>query len=243
MRGRRRADALSTRIGTGLREGRLAEPLTQQQAADRCGISQPRWSELERGLGASATLAMWAIAASAVGLQLAAFLEGVPGADRPRDMEHLLRQNALVELAASGGWRALPELAVDQSPRSRSIDVALVRVERREAVVGEIWDWFDDVGSAFRTHDAKKLLLRERLAREHPGVDRWQVGGLFVVRDTHRNRVLTRELSALFGSRFAARSSDWLAALRQADLVMPGADGLLWSDARRRLHPSRPLRR
>jgi transcriptional regulator with XRE-family HTH domain len=228
-------------MASGLREGRLSEGITQQQAARRCGISQPRWSELERGLGDTATIETWAIAASAVGLQLAAFLEGAPGADRPRDMEHLLRQNALVELAAPGGWRALPELAVDPSPRSRSIDVALVRFDGREAVAAEIWDWFDDVGAAFRSHDAKKLLLAERLEREHPAANRWRIDGLFVVRDTHRNRRLIHELESLFASRFGGRPTEWLASLARSDRRLPDSDGLLWSDSSRHLHGNRLL--
>lgn len=217
----------------------MAEGIKQRQAADRSGISQPRWSELERGRGANATIETWAIAASAVGLQLASFLEGVPGAHRPRDMEHLLRQNALVELAAPGGWRALPELAVDTSPRSRSIDVALIRLERREAVAAEIWDWFDDVGHAFRSHDAKKQLLIERLEREYQGNSPWRVRGLFVVRDTSRNRLLVRELGSLFASRFSGDPGGWLAALAAPDRLLPEADGLLWSDSRQELHRSR----
>src|SRR5262245_5847161 len=170
-RGRHRADSLANRLATGLREGRAVERATQQQAADRCGISQARWSDLERGHGERASLETWALAASAVGLQLAAFMEGAPGADRPRDMEHAIRQSGLIEFAAPGGWRALPELTLEPAIRSRSIDVALVRDARREAVAVEIWDWFDDVGGAFRGLDAKKLLLRERLDREH-GSDR-----------------------------------------------------------------------
>lgn len=199
-------------------------------------MSQPRWSELERGLGRGATVDTWSIAAQGVGFQLAAFLEAAPGASRPRDMEHLRRQNVLVELAAPGGWRALPELAVDPTPRSRSIDVALLHDRPREAAAAEVWDWFDDVGESLRGLDAKKLLLRDRLEREAPGERPWRVGGLFVVRDTSRNRLLVRELGALFDARFPAASSDWLAALRDPRVEMPTADGFLWGDRTGKLH-------
>lgn len=161
MIGRRRADAVATRLGTALRDGRLSAGASQAEAAGRAGISQQRWSDLERGLGKGASLETWAVAAAAVGSQLAAFLENLPGADRPRDIEHLRRQNALVELAAPGGWRGHPELAVDPiAPRSRSIDVALLRAARREAVAAEIWDWFADVGEAFRGLDPRRRCWR-----------------------------------------------------------------------------------
>lgn len=230
-RGLRRADAISTRLGTGLREGRLIDGSTQQLAADRSGISQPRWSELERGLGRSASIETWALAAAAVGLQLAAFLEGGPGADRPRDFEYLRRQDALVRFAARSGWAALPELAIDPSPRSRSIEVVLVRLNAREAIAAEIWDWFDDVGAAFRGLDAKTRLLRARLEREHPGDQPWKVRGLFVVRGTRRNRLLLQEVAALFAARFPGSSKDWLCALADPNCAVSDADGVCWGDA------------
>ena len=68
--------------------------ITQQEAADAAGISQTRCSELERGLGANASLVTWAVAAAAVGEQLVGFLERAPGAAPPRDIEHLRRQAA-----------------------------------------------------------------------------------------------------------------------------------------------------
>jgi transcriptional regulator with XRE-family HTH domain len=146
--GRRRAQTLVTRLGVALRDARIATGITQAQAGSRCGLSQTRYGELERGLGSGASLETWAVAAATVGETLAAFLERAPGAAPPRDMEHLRRQNALVEIAASGGWTALPELAIDRGERrSRSIDVALVRHPTREAIAVEIWDWLDDVGA------------------------------------------------------------------------------------------------
>lgn len=175
-------------------------------------------------------------------MQLAAFLEGVPGAERPRDIEHALRQSALIEFAASGGWRGLPELAVDLAVRSRSVDVALTREVRREAAVMEIWDWFDDVGAAFRALDAKKQLLLDRLNSEAQG-PRWRVAACFVVRDTARNRRLLNELRPLFVARFRASSHAWLSALRDPETPMPMDDGFLWSDRSGRVTGSHQRRR
>src|SRR5438094_4960143 len=140
-----RSQAMAVRLGAGLREARKAAGQLQREAAAKAGLSQPRYSEMERGLGADATLSTWAVAAGAVGEQLVAFLEHVPGASRPRDYEHLRRQQLVVRVALGGGWQALPEMPIDPDAyRSRSVDVCLVRPDGREAAVVEIWDWFAD---------------------------------------------------------------------------------------------------
>ncbi|HYN69312.1 MAG TPA: helix-turn-helix transcriptional regulator [Candidatus Eisenbacteria bacterium] len=234
---------MAIRLGIGLRESRRASGLTQAEAADRIGISQPRWSELERAEGDSASIATWAAAAAAVERQLAAFIEQAPGANQPNDLEHLRRQNALIEIARSGGWQALPELAIDRDAAwSRAIDVALIRSHRSEAAAVEIWDWIADGGAALRSFDAKVNALGMHLDRHQPlqGPPPWTVRGLFIVRDTSRNRVLVGELRALFHARFSASSVAWLAALTRPDRSMPETDGLVWSSANgKQLRPSR----
>ena len=52
--------------------------------------------------------------AAALNVQLAAFVEAMPGADLPRDIEHLRRQNLVVATAQAGGWTAIPEAALDE---------------------------------------------------------------------------------------------------------------------------------
>jgi transcriptional regulator with XRE-family HTH domain len=238
--GRSRAASLSHRLGVGLREARRSAGLTQHELAARSEISQARVSEIERGEGWATSLETWACLAAAVGEQLVVFLEHAPGAGRPRDIEHLRRQSAVVEIARAGGWSALPELAIDPaSPKSRSIDVALVRRATREAVVVEIWDWFDDVGAGLRGLDAKIGVLATRLAAQPAGRDRWRVRGLYVVRGTRRNRRLVHELRPLFAARFPGSALAWLGALTDPARAMPAADGLLWSDARGALTASR----
>jgi transcriptional regulator with XRE-family HTH domain len=230
--GRRRADAVATRLGVGLREARQSAGMRQTDAVGAAGISQTRLSELERGLGARATLETWACVAAAVGEQLVGFLEAAPGASPPRDIEHLRRQAALIELASRGGWQALPELAIDTGVvRSRSVDVTLVRQAVREAVVGEIWDWFDDVGAALRSIDGKRYAVRTYLARFEPAPadSAWKIACLFVVRRTRQNERLVSELRPLFAARFPGSASQWLGALTDSRVPLPVGDGLLWS--------------
>ena len=240
--GRQRAKVIALRTGVALRDARRSLGLNQAEVGRRSGISQVHVSRLEHGAGDRASLETWSRVAAAVGEQLAAFLERAPGADQPRDLEHLRRQSALVKIAANGGWQAMPEFAIDQgSPRSRSIDVALIRPSTREAVVAEIWDWFDDVGAGLRGLDGKVAGLSSRLAQPSTsGGVAWTVRALYVVRDTRRNRRLVTELSGLFGARFRGNSTAWLQALSNADNRLPLEPGFLWSDrAGLVLRPSR----
>ncbi len=239
--GRARAATVAARLGTALREARWRSGFRQRDVADRAGISQSFVSRLERGRAVCVSLETWSVVAASVGEQFVAFLEAAPGADRPRDLEHVRRQSAVVEIAAQGGWVARPELALDPGlGRSRSIDVALVRPDARQAVVVEIWDWFDDVGAGLRGLDAKVAILAARLEKEASGSDRapgstrdprpWTARGLYVVRDTRRNRTLLDELRPLFAARFGGSSVGWLRALTDPDVAPPAGDGLLWSD-------------
>ncbi len=235
---------VAARLGTALREARAIAGLKQAEVAARAGVSQSEISRLEHGEGQTASIETWACVAAAVGEQFVGFLELAPGASPPRDIEHLRRQSALIEMAAAGGWRALPEFAIDPgATRSRSIDVALIRPSAREAIAVEVWDWFDDVGASLRGLDAKVTALVRRLpadsAVDSPGDgNSWRVEGLFVVRDTRRNRAIVAELRPLFAARFTGSSTAWLRALDSA-AAMPVGHGLLWSDPRRRLIASR----
>ena len=222
-RGNARADAIARRVGIGLKEARLAQRLRQADVALEAGITQPYYSRIERGLEAGATLETLSACASAMNVQLAAFVEAMPGASLPKDIEHLRRQNLVVAMAKAGGWTAIPEAALDEGRWSRSIDVLLSRAARREAAVVEIWDLLLDGGEAMRGLTAKVQALRERLG------DAWRVQGLLVVRGTHRNRALVRELRPLFAARYPASSAEWLKAVGDQATAMPAAAGFAWT--------------
>jgi transcriptional regulator with XRE-family HTH domain len=234
--GRQRADYLARRLATALKERRRAEHLSQRKLAELVGVSQPEIHRLEAGRGANAGLATWAAIAAALGMQLAAFIEQVPGASQPHDMEHLKRQDLVIRTANAGGWRAQPEaMLVDDGRYARSIDVLLTRSARREAAVVEVWDLITDGGAAMRGLEAKVRSTRERVG---PG---WRVQGLLVVRGTQRNRGLVASVRAVFATRFPASSVAWLRALRDPTIGMPDADGFAWTDvAGTRLIDARP---
>lgn len=221
--GRRRSSTLADRLGTALKNGRLAAGLTQQELADEVGVTQGWVSEAERGLGASGSIETWASLAAGVGLQLAAFLELAPGATPPRDMEHLRRQQAAMELAGPGGWTARPEVTISTADGvQRFIDVLLER--RHEIVVIEIVNLIADFGGDLRGLERKIAAV----SQQRPGLP---VRGLLIVRATHRNRVVIRELSAMIHARFPASPAAWLRALASG-APMPDADGFLWSESR-----------
>jgi len=189
---------------------------------------------MERGQGASASLETWAAVAAALDLQLVAFLEGVPGAERPRDYEYLKRQQLVIDTASQGGWVARPELLLDaDAARGRSIDVALLRPVGHEAVVVEIWDFFDDVGAAKRSLDGKIATLDRHLTttRDIREAKAFRVGGLWVVRGTKRNRALVDEFRGFFAAAFSGSSSAWLRAMSDPTASMPAGNGLVWTDA------------
>ena len=98
------------------------------------------------------------------------FLDQAPGADLPRDIEHLRRQSAIVERAAGGGWAVAPEMPVVAGVSGRVIDALLTRAASREAAVFEVWDLLLDVGQSLRSFDQKVAAVRLKL----PG---WTVSG------------------------------------------------------------------
>jgi transcriptional regulator with XRE-family HTH domain len=224
QRGPARAVSVAGRVGTGLREARLARGRTQASVAWEAGISQPFLSRIERGRELGVSLVALTACASALEVQLAAFIEAMPGASLPRDIQHLRRQALVVRIAEPGGWTAEPEAALPgDGPWPRSIDVLLIRAIRREVAVVEIWDLLADGGEAMRGLEAKVLATRRRLGPE------WQVQGLLVLRATRRNRSLVRDLAPLFAARYPASSAGWLRALADPRSPMPGAPGFAWS--------------
>lgn len=227
MQGRERARYLAERIGRSMFDARTGSGLLQREVAERAGVSQSFYSRIELGRGNHASLETLAACALACDAQLAAFVEALPGASLPRDIEHVRRQQAVIALAARGGWQAMPERPIDpHAQRSRSVDVLLERAVAREIAVVEIVDLITDAGATFRGHTDKANALRRELG---PG---WTVAGLLVVRGTVRNRNLVRELHTVIDARYPASSVSWLAALRSPDRPMPKADGMAWTGAR-----------
>lgn len=227
MLAREHSRYVAQRIGRGLRRARIGSGRLQREIAGRAGISQSFYSRIERGFGSHVSLETLAACAIACDTQLAAFLEALPGASLPHDIEHVRRQQAVIALAVHGGWHAMPERPIDpDARRSRSIDVMLERTARREVTVVEIVDLITDAGATFRGHSDKVHAMRREAGPN------WEVAGLLVVRGTRRNRDLVQALRNVIVARYPARSVAWLAALQDPNRPMPRADGLVWTGAR-----------
>lgn len=161
------------------------------------------------------SLTVWMRAGDAVGADLHAYFEGASGADAPRDAVHLGHQELIARYAEPGGWRAAAEEGLGGAGVA---DIVLARGE--ETALVEVWDWFADVGGAFRSWDRK-------LERLESGTD-GRVSGCWVVRATRRNRELFAAHRTLFDARFRGSASAWLAAFRDNNVPMPETPALLW---------------
>lgn len=210
-----RAGQLAAFLGRALRDARRTRGWTQARASQRAGLSQGCWSELERGRSAGMSLRVWVRASSAVEAELRAYLERATGADAPRDAVHLRHQELLARIAAHGGWQARAEQGLGGAGVAD-----IVASRQNEMALLEVWDWFADVGEAFRSWDRK--MERLQAATDH------RVSGCWVVRATQRNRRLIAAHRTVFGTRFAGAAAAWLAALTDPRRPMPTKPALLW---------------
>ena len=210
-----RTGQLAAFLGRSLKDARLSRGWTQSQASQRAGLSQGCWSELERGNAAGMSLRVWVRASNAVDADLRAYLERATGAGAPRDAVHLRHQELLARTAASGGWQSRPEHGLGGA------GVADLVVSRRdELALIEVWDWFADVGDAFRSWDRKLENLQAPTDR--------RVSGCWIVRATQRNRRLISAHRTLFAGRFPGGGAAWLNALTARQCPMPANPALLW---------------
>jgi transcriptional regulator with XRE-family HTH domain len=221
-----------------LRDARLRSGLRQVDAARRAGISQATWSSLEIDRDGRYTLATWDRAAHAVGTSLNAHLPAATATDLPRDAIHLRNQELILRTAAGGGWRGIPEQALDADlTRSRHADVLLTRGGGQEVpgewALIEVVDWTDDVGEAVREFDRRSGALdRYAVARMHGDQAMPVTCGIWLLRATLRNRRLVREHRLFFRGRFPGSGRAWLAALTDRAAPMPRESALLWVDVR-----------
>jgi transcriptional regulator with XRE-family HTH domain len=226
---------VSRKLGQMIRDGRTRLRLTQDRAAQIAGIARSEWSNLERGKKV-ATVPIWSRAAQAVGGKLRAYIEETSAATAPRDAVHLRNQELVLRTSRTGGWRGVPEQALDADlTRSRHGDVVLSRqrAELPEWCLIEVIDWVADAGESVRDFDRRLAALdRHAVARMKPGQDVPRSSGFWLLRATRRNRELVDEHRHFFRGRFPGSGRAWLAALTSEDAPMPSAPALLWVDVK-----------
>jgi transcriptional regulator with XRE-family HTH domain len=227
----RHATDLAGRMGKALRDARTRLALTQAQAALRAGIDQTTWSRLEINRDSGYTLLTWDRAAHAVGTTLSAYLPQASSADQPRDAVHLRNQELVLRTARQGGWRGVPEQALDRElTRSRHGDVVLSRTV--EWCLVEVVDWMADVGEAVRDFGRRLAALDRLSVARMRGDVMPKSGGLWLLRATARNRRLVAEHHEFFRGHFPGSGRAWLAAITHPDHAMPAEPALLWVDVK-----------
>jgi hypothetical protein len=147
------------------------------------------------------------------------------------DAGHLDIQELLLRVTATGGWERVFEARSRESGTDRSVDVRLLQRRLRRLVVGECWNTFGDLGAATRSSE-RKLRDAEEQAVALAGVGPpFQVGLVWIVRDTKANRDLVAKYEHIFASRFRGSSAGWIRALTQHG-PLPTQPGLVWCDVR-----------
>jgi transcriptional regulator with XRE-family HTH domain len=215
--------------GAKVRAARQRRKLTQKGLGQRAGLSQQTISQLERGDGATLSLASWQRVALVLALHLDLRL-GRDSLEGPRDGGHLALQELVLRLARARPAVRRFELPNRGSDPSRWSDVAVIDHANRRIELYECVNVFADIGAAVRSSD-RKVADAEGVAATVSGGEAYAVHACWVVRDSRRNRVLVARYPELFASRFAGSSRRWLRTL-VTGAQPPMQRGLIWCDVR-----------
>ena len=214
-------------LGGDVRAARRRRRWTQEQLADRAGISRSAVSALERGLGGGQSLDTWQRVALAVGTPLLVKLQR-DALEDTADAGHLAIQELVLRLGRRIGFPRSFELASRSAEPWRSTDVGLRDDRRRRLWLIECWNSIGDIGAGARSA-MRKVAEAESFAVAVGGEVAYRVASCWVLRDTRRNRELVRRYPEVFLSRFPGSSRGWVHALTTgADA--PEAPGLVWCD-------------
>ena len=198
---------------------------TRTELALRAGIGRMVESRIERG-----TTNLDLDVLQRIGVALARPLLVTFGRDTleaPRDAGHLAIQELVLRVGRSAGLSGMFELPTRPNEPWRSVDVGLVDATKRRMILVECWNTFGDVGAAARSTNRKRSDL-EDMATGRWGADA-QVGVVWVVRSTARNRALLHQYPEVFAARFPGSSREWVAALIVGG-PLPAEPGLVWCD-------------
>lgn len=221
--------ALMKREGAKVRAARLRRRWIQRELGRRAALSQQTVSQMERGDGATLSLAAWQRVALVLGLPLDLKL-GRDALEEPRDAGHLAIQELLLRLGRAVGLTRRFELQTRPSDPTRWSDVGLVDHVHRRLLLFECVNVFGDIGASTRSSD-RKASEAEAMAMALGHGEPYTVHVCWVVRDTRRNRELLARYPEIFASRFPASSRQWAAALTTG-IEPPKGRGLIWADVR-----------
>ena len=214
------------RLGAELRSAREQRRLTQGDVGERAGLGRMIVSRMERGLGRSTIEALQRVALAVGRPAVITLQRDIDGGTA--DAGHLAPQELVLRLGRVAGFQGSFELATKPTEPWRSIDVGLIHDRLRLLIVVECWNTIGDVGAAART-SARKLTESADLATSRWGLKPVQVGLVWVVRATARNRALVARYPEVFASRFPGSSAAWIATLTEASQP-PALPGLVWAN-------------
>ncbi len=213
--------------GRKIRAARTRRRWTQRELGRRAGLSQQTISQMERGDGATLSVAAWKRVTIVLSLPLDLRI-GRDALELPADAGHLAIQELLLRLGRAAGYARTFELPTRSTDPMRSTDVGLVNHERRRLVRVECVNSFGDIGSAIRSSDRKEREA-EGLAISLGHGEPYSVHVCWVIRSTRRNREIIARYPEIFASRFTGSSRAWVRALVNA-IEPPNEPGLIWCD-------------
>jgi transcriptional regulator with XRE-family HTH domain len=228
--GEQRAAKEVARAGAAVLEARRCRRLTQSALARQAGLSRARLAALEAGRGGGAPAQVWFALGEALGIYLR-FEFGRDPQAQPRDAGHLDIQELLLRVAKLAGWERVFEARSGGWSSDRSVDVRLLDRNGRRLVIGECWNTFGDLGEATRSSERKARDAMEQAVAIAGNGAPYEVGLVWIVRDTSANRALVNRYAHIFESRFPASSRAWVDALTSGG-PLPAQPGLIWSDVR-----------
>lgn len=213
------------RIGGEIRAMRERRGLTRTELARRAGIGRMVESRIER---AATNMDLDVLQRIGVALDRPLLVTfGRDLAEGPADAAHLAMQELVLRLGRQAGFAGSFEVPTRPAEPWRSVDVGLVDDPGRRLVLVECWNTFGDIGAAARSTNRKRAELEALTAARWPTQS--QIGVVWIVRATARNRQLIQRYPEVFTARFPGSSRAWLEALTQR-APLPAEPGLLWCD-------------
>lgn len=213
--------------GQKIKAARRRRRWIQKELGRRAELGQQTISQMERGDGATLSLAAWKRVAIVLSLPLELRI-GRDMLEPPADAGHLALQELVLRLGRAAGYGRTFELPTRSTDPMRSTDVGLVDHRRRLLVRVECVNSFGDIGNSVRSSDRKEREA-EGLAISLGHGEPYSVHACWVIRSTRRNREILARYPEIFASRFTAQSRAWVQALTVGNNP-PGEPGLVWSD-------------
>lgn len=207
-------------FGRGLRALRIRKRLTQQQLAERAGVSRGVVARIEQGTASRVTVAtLDGIVATLGGRVLVRLVWQGDALDRLLDSRHAVTVEAVVQTLRMGSWDVATEVSFNHFGERGSIDVVGFHRETRSLLVVEVKTTIADAQDLQSTLD-RKVRLAPGIARDR-GWSPTTISKLLVVVDSRANRDRVAALSATFESAFPARTWAVRSWIRSPDPAAP----------------------